>query len=295
MLQRLQLYLSLIRFSHTVFALPFALLAGLMAWYQRSTSGGEAFRWQELVGILLCMVFGRSAAMAVNRIADRRLDALNPRTAGRHIPSGQLSVASVTAFAIFCALGFIGGTLLFLPQNPWPLYLSVPVLLFICGYSYAKRFTSLAHYWLGAALMLTPICAWIAIEQFDNIWPAVILGAAVLFWVGGFDIIYACQDVDVDRKHGLHSIPAKLGVRRSLRLAAASHAVTVGLLFAIPSFYPALGLIYYVGVGMVAGLLIYEHLLVKPDDLTRVNLAFFHVNAVISLGLLIIGAADLAW
>lgn len=295
MLQRLRLYLSLIRFSHTVFALPFALLAGLMAWYQRSTSGGGSFRWQELAGILVCMVFGRSAAMAVNRLADRKLDALNPRTANRHLPSGQLSVASVTAFAIFCALGFIGGTLLFLPQNPWPLYLSVPVLLFICGYSYAKRFTSLAHYWLGAALMLTPICAWIAIEQFDNIWPAVILGTAVLFWVGGFDIIYACQDVEVDRKHGLHSIPAKLGVRRSLRLAAASHAVTVALLFALPSVYPALGLIYYVGVGMVAGLLIYEHLLVKPDDLTRVNLAFFHVNAVISLGLLIIGAADLAW
>lgn len=295
MLQRLQLYLSLIRFSHTLFALPFALLAGLMAWYQRSAAGGEAFRWQELAGILVCMVFGRSAAMAFNRIADRRLDALNPRTAGRHIPSGQLSVGSVAAFAVVCSLGFIAGTLLFLPQNPWPLYLSVPVLLFICGYSYAKRFTSLAHYWLGAALMLTPICAWIAIEQFDNIWPAVLLGGAVLFWVGGFDIIYACQDVEVDRRHGLHSIPAKLGVRRSLRLAAASHAVTVGLLFAIPSFYPALGLIYYVGVGMVAGLLIYEHLLVKPDDLTRVNLAFFHVNAVISLGLLIIGAADLAW
>ncbi len=295
MLQRLQLYLGLIRFSHTLFALPFALLAGLMAWHQRAVQSEVGFRWQELAGILVCMVFGRSAAMAFNRIADRRLDALNPRTAGRHLPSGQLSVASVAVFAALCSLGFIAGTLLFMPRNPWPLYLSVPVLLFICGYSYAKRFTSLAHYWLGAALMLTPICAWIAIDPFNNIWPAVLLGGAVLFWVGGFDIIYACQDAEVDRQHGLHSIPARLGVRRSLRLAAASHAVTVGLLFAIPSVYPAFGLIYYVGVGLVAVLLVYEHLLVKADDLTRVNLAFFHVNAVISLGLLVVGAADLVW
>ncbi len=294
-LRRLQLLLGLIRFSHTLFALPFALLAGLMAWYQRAAAGQGSFRWQELLGIVLCMVFARSAAMAFNRIADRRLDALNPRTAGRHLPSGQLSLATVVAFAAACAAGFVASTLLFLPDNRWPVYLAAPVLLFLCGYSYAKRFTSLAHYWLGAALMLAPICAWIAIEQFDNITPAVILGAAVLFWVGGFDIIYACQDVEVDRRHGLRSIPARLGVKNSLRLAAASHAVTVVLLFLLPTYFAAFGAIYYVGMGLVAGLLVYEHLLVRPDDLSRVNLAFFQVNAVISLGLLAIGAADLAW
>ncbi len=293
--RRFQLLLGLIRFSHTLFALPFALLAGLMAWRQRAAVGGESFRWQELLGILLCMVFARSAAMAFNRIADRKLDALNPRTAGRHLPAGQLSLGTVVGFALLCGLGFVASTLLFLPANRWPIYLSVPVLLFLCGYSYAKRFTSLAHYWLGAALMLAPICAWIAIAQFENITPAVILGAAVLFWVGGFDVIYACQDVDVDRREGLRSIPARLGVKNSLRLAAVSHAATLALLFLLPTYYPAFGTIYYVGVGLVAALLAYEHMLVRPDDLSRVNVAFFQVNAVISLGLLVIGAADLAW
>src|SRR3954470_24231332 len=183
-----RLLLELIRFSHTVFALPFALLSAALAWRD------EPFRGVDLAGILLCMVLARSAAMAFNRLADRHLDARNPRTAGRHLPTGALSVATVAGFTIATAAGFLASTLLFLlrdPPNPWPLYLAVPVLLFVLGYSLAKRFTSLAHFWLGAALMLAPVAAWIAVKGALDV-PPLLLGGAVLFWVGGFDILYAC-------------------------------------------------------------------------------------------------------
>jgi 4-hydroxybenzoate polyprenyltransferase len=237
------------------------------------------------------MIGARSAAMAFNRLADRKFDALNPRTQGRHLPAGVLSVAGVTLFAVLCATGFVASTLLFLP-NRWPIYLSLPVLLFLLGYSLTKRFTALAHFWLGAALMLAPIAAWIAIRG-EIVWPPVVLGAAVLLWVAGFDMIYACQDVEIDMREGLHSVPARLGVPQALRLAAACHLGTVLLLFILPLTYPLLGGIYWAGIAAVAALLIYEHSLVRADDLTRVNLAFFNVNAVISLGLLAIGTIDL--
>jgi 4-hydroxybenzoate polyprenyltransferase len=292
-LETIRHFLSLIRFSHTIFALPFALLGAVMAWYLK---GGV--RWQELVGILLCMVFARSAAMAFNRIADRRLDAGNPRTAGRHLPAGILSVGQVTAFAVVCSVGFIASTLLFLP-NHLPLHVSVPVLLFLLGYSYAKHFTSLAHFWLGAALALSPVAAWIAIRGeivLQTPWdllPAVVLAGAVLTWVAGFDIIYACQDYAHDCAARLHSVPVRLGVAGALRLAAACHFATIVLLACLPLAYPPLGGVWWAGVAAVAGLLIYEHVLVRPDDLARVNTAFFNVNAIISLGLLLIGGLDL--
>ena len=293
-MQRLRHLLEMIRFSHTVFALPFALLAALMAWTVRANAQPpRPWRWQELLGIVLCMVAARSAAMAFNRLADRGLDARNPRTRGRHIPAGILSVPTVAAFAVVCSLGFVAATMLFLP-NRWPVVLSVPVLAFLCGYSFAKRFTSLAHFWLGAALMLAPVAAWIALLG-EVAWPPLVLGGAVLLWVAGFDIIYSCQDVEVDRAEGLHSVPARLGVAGALRLAAACHFGTVLLLFALPLVFPYLGWIYVTGIAAVAGLLLYEHRLVRPDDLTRVNVAFFQVNAVISLGLLALGAVDLWW
>ncbi|WP_254513454.1 UbiA-like polyprenyltransferase [Anatilimnocola floriformis] len=295
--------LGLIRFSHTIFALPFALLAAIMAWTTRVPAGlvvDTKFHWQHLLGILICMVGARSAAMAFNRLVDRDIDGKNPRTVQRHIPAGLLSLPTVIWFTLISSAIFCAGTLLFLP-NWLPIVLSAPVLLFLLGYSYAKRFTSLAHFWLGVALALAPVCAWIAIRglvllhQPLDILPAVLLGLAVLAWVSGFDIIYACQDADFDRQAKLHSVPARLGVAGALRLAAACHFVTLVLLAILPLLCPQIGLgwIYGSGVLVVAGLLTYEHALVKPGDLTRVNAAFFNVNAIISLGLLIVGTIDL--
>ena len=319
MLRTIPHLLSLIRFSHTIFALPFALLSAMMAWRLQAKSIAQAsshaitetgseidsvwtakfvFRWEEIVGILLCMVMARSAAMAFNRLVDRNLDAANPRTAARHLPAGTLSIGQVTAFTIACGCAFVASTLLFLP-NRLPLYLSVPVLMFLGGYSFAKRFTFFAHAWLGVALALSPVAAWIAIrgdavmQQPSDLLPAVVLGGVVMTWVTGFDILYACQDFDHDRRVGLHSVPVKFGVAGALRVAAVSHALTVALLALLPWAYPLFGPIYWLAVGAVAVLLVYEHALVRPDDLARVNTAFFHVNAVISLGLLAVGTLDL--
>lgn len=293
MLRRTRQLLQMIRFSHTLFALPPALLAALMAWSVGARSDPPIpFRLRDLAGILLCMVFARSAAMAFNRLADRRLDALNPRTRLRHLPTGALSVGSVVSFTIFCSLGFVAGTLLFLPYNWIPLAASIPVLLFLLAYTYAKRFTLLAHFWLGAALMLAPLAAWVAIRP-EIAWPPVLLGAAVLLWVAGFDIIYACQDVEFDLKMRLRSVPARFGVAGALRFAALCHLGMIALLSALPLVYDGFGMIYLTGVVAIAGLLIYEHSLVRADDLTRVNQAFFHVNAIVSIGLLVVGSVDL--
>lgn len=313
-LAKLRMFGELIRFSHTIFALPFALLSAAMAWSLRreinlTYSGVIVRRWvfdvhetiepwfrpQEFLGILLCMIFARSAAMAFNRVVDWKFDAENPRTQKRHIPAGLMSRGTVIGWTVACSVGFVASTLLFLP-NKWPLILSVPFLSFICGYSLTKRFTSLAHFWLGKSLMLAPISAWIAIlgdTAFQIPWPPIILGLAVLFWVAGFDIIYATQDIDIDRKLRLRSVPAKFGVAGALRLAAGCHLLTVLLFALVPSAFPAFGTAWYVGVAAVAALLIYEHALVRPDDLTRVNAAFFNCNAIVSLGLLAVGLLDL--
>lgn len=277
--------LELIRFSHTLFALPFALLSAGMAWAM------VPFRWRDLAGILLCMVFARSAAMAFNRLADRRYDAMNPRTAGRHLPRGLVSVQAVIAFTILCSVGFILSTLMFLP-NLWPIGASLPVLLFLLGYSFSKRFTHLSHFWLGAALMLAPAAAWVALTGSPD-WPPVVLGLAVMFWVAGFDMIYACQDAAFDADARLFSIPATLGVPAALGLSALCHLVVVLLLALLPLVYPAFGWLYWGGLGAIAALLVYEHAMVRPDDLSRVNVAFFHVNAIVSIGLLIVGVLDI--
>ncbi len=291
----------MIRFSHTVFALPFAMLAAVMAWWSPSPTGNPVpFRWTQLVGILACMVFARSAAMAFNRLADREFDAANPRTAARHLVTGELSVRSVRWFLLGSSIAFVVSTTCFLP-NIWPLILSLPVLAFLCAYSYAKRFTALAHFWLGSALMLSPLCSWIAIRgQFltSHPWdllPSAVLGATVLLWVAGFDIIYACQDESFDRRAKLKSIPVQLGTAGALRLSGFCHFVMVLLLAAFPWICPdlRLGWVYGCGIGLVAALLTYEHSLVRPDELRRVNVAFFQVNAVVSLGLFLIVTIDL--
>jgi 4-hydroxybenzoate polyprenyltransferase len=297
MLGRIRLLLGLIRFSHTVFALPFALSSAVLAWQDRWPIDGRRLAL-DLTGILLCMVFARSAAMAFNRLADRRIDAKNPRTAGRHLPAGLLTPAAVWAFTAACSASFVASTTLFIlsSDNWWPLYLAVPVLLFVCAYSYTKRFTALAHFWLGASLLLGPVSAWIAIRGLTGILGTpLVLGLAVLFWVAGFDILYACQDVDFDRKTGLASVPARLGVRNSLRVALACHVVMVALLVLL--FWvaaPLHGFVYAAGVVAVAVLIGYEHWLVRPDDLSRVNQAFFTVNGVISIGLFVVVLAQLA-
>ena len=214
------------------------------------------------------------------------------------MPAGILSVGQVTAFAVGSGTAFILSTLLFLP-NRLPLYLAVPGLAFLLGYSYAKRFTAWSHVWLGAALALTPVAAWIALRGEAvmhtprDLLPALVLGAGVLSWVAGFDMIYATQDFDFDRRAGLHSAPARWGVAGALRLAAACHLATIVLLAVLPLVYPPFGWIYGAGVAAVAALLVYEHALVRPDDLGRVNAAFFNVNAVISLGLLAVGTLDM--
>jgi 4-hydroxybenzoate polyprenyltransferase len=284
---RVRQYFELIKFSHTLFALPFALLGAALAAHD---DAGWHVRIRDWVGILLCMATARSAAMAFNRLADRHFDARNPRTASRHLPAGLIGASAVAVFVLVCSLAFVASTLLFLP-NRWPLYLSIPVLIWLFGYSYSKRFTSLAHFWLGVSLSLAPIAAWIALRA-DLDWPPAMLALAVLLWVSGFDIIYACQDVDFDRSIGLRSVPKTLGVQRALWIAAACHALMILPLVGLGLVYP-LGLIYFVGVGAVAALLIYEHALVRPDDLTRVNVAFFQVNVVISTGLLIVGVLDM--
>ncbi len=286
MFQQLRHFLELIRFSHTVFALPFAMLSAVVAW---SVPGSE-FRWRDLIGILVCMVTARSAAMGFNRLVDRDIDADNPRTAKRHLPAGLLSVRAVVAFTTLMSLAFVAATAIFLPKN-LPLILAVPVLLFLLGYSLAKRWTSLCHYWLSAALMMSPIAAWIAVRDEFAVIPAV-LGGVIFFWVGGFDIIYACQDAEFDRRRRLNSIPARFGVRPALRIAMLSHLITIAMLLLLWKM-AGLGLIFLIGVVAIAGLLMYEHWLVRPDDLNRINLAFFKVNAIISFGILILGCLDI--
>lgn len=283
--QSVRQYFELIRFSHTVFALPFALLAAILAWAEPGTE----FRWRDLLGILLCMVTARSAAMAVNRLADRQIDAANPRTATRHLPAGLLSPRAVTLFAVFCSAAFVASTAVFLPKR-LPLLLSGPVLAFLLGYSWAKRFTSLCHYWLSAALMLSPVAAWIAIRDEIALTP-VLLGGVVFFWVGGFDILYACQDREFDRQYGLRSLPVRFGIRGALRIAFVSHLLTVVMLVAL-WWQADLGIVFAAGIVMIAALLLCEHALVRPDDLRRVNLAFFNVNAVISFGIFLTGCID---
>lgn len=294
-------FLELIRFSHTIFALPFALLASYWAWMLPSPVENveTGFRWQQSIGVLCCMVFARSFAMAVNRLLDRKWDGQNPRTANRHLPARLLEVGEVAWFTIVCATLFVASTLLFLP-NRLPVLLSIPVLLFLGGYSLGKRFTWLVHAWLGAALMLAPICVWIAlrgqiVQDYPwDILPAVLLGLVVLFWVTGFDILYACQDAQYDRQAGLYSIPARFGVRGALQIARALHCVMWLIAFGLSIWAPqlSLGLIFRLSLIGVGILLIYEHSVVSERSLERMQLAFFQLNSIISMVILGAGILD---
>ena len=262
----------LVRFSHSVFALPFALASAACA-ASRAPLGPARLAW-----IIVAMVSARTAAMAFNRWADREIDAANPRTRDREIPRGVVRAGSALALALASAGVFLVAAA---ALGPLPLRLA-PVALLICfGYSYAKRFTWASHLLLGLALAGAPLGAWIAVTGTISPEPF-LLSLAVITWVAGFDVIYGCQDVDFDRARGLHSLPARFGIATALRIARLMHAITVG---ALAAFGAQLGLgpIHAVGVAVVAGVLVYEHSIVRPDDLSRVNRAFFDLNGIVSL------------
>lgn len=282
-LEKTRSLLEMIKFSHTVFAFPFALMGAILA----AMENGAPPTLTQLGWICLAMVGARSGAMGLNRLIDARIDAENPRTATRHIPAGKVSRGEAVRFIVlsFALMLFAAWKL-----NPLCLWLSPVALFFLFLYSYCKRFTSLAHVVLGLCLAAAPIGAWIALRG-DIGWPVVVLGMAVLFWVAGFDIFYALQDLEFDRGKGLHSIPAKLGESRSILLVRLFHLVMVALLLLLP-LGTALGGIYLAGVAVVAAMLLYEHTLVKPGDLSKLDAAFFNMNGYISVTILLFTLAD---
>jgi 4-hydroxybenzoate polyprenyltransferase len=274
--EKLKTTLAMIKFEHTLFALPFAFLGAILA------ANGIPTWWQ-ILWITVAMVGARSAAMTFNRIVDRDIDAKNPRTANREIPSGKLSVGFAWAF-LYVSIGLF---LLASYSLNWLTFALSPVaLICVLGYSYAKRFTAFAHLILGLALAISPSAAWIAVRGtlYDEV--PILLSVLVLMWTAGFDVLYACQDFEFDRKAGLRSIPAKFGIKNSLKIARLFHAqafvVLVILYFVTGLGWPAL-----VGVIAVGALMIYQHSLVKANDLSRMNAAFFTTNAFVSVILLI--------
>ena len=279
--RKIKIILDMIKFEHTIFMLPFAVMSAFIA-----SDGFPAL--DKLGWILVAMVGARSCAMAFNRLADAKIDKANSRTSMRAIPARLITKGAVGGFTLVSAalLVFAAYNL-----NPLAFAFSPIALVVIMGYSYTKRFTSLSHLWLGTSLSIAPIGAWIAIKgQFD--WTPILLGLAVLLWTAGFDIIYACQDFDFDRNHRLHSIPAKFGIRPALWISSVLHVVMVAVLIGV-TLLTDLGVIYLVGVGVVIIILIYEHAIVKPNDLSRVNLAFFTLNGVVSLVLMALSVVDM--
>lgn len=279
---------EMIKFSHSIFALPFAMLASFLATRPAVPGIGQ------LGLIVLCMVGARSAAMTFNRIVDAAIDAKNPRTAIRAIPRGLISRGAAVGFFLTAAGVFELGCLGFLLGygNPWPLVLSPFVLAYLCFYSYTKRFTRWSHLVLGSGIAFAPVAAWVALSPTTLGAAAWLLMAAVTFWIAGFDLIYACQDVEFDRSAGLHSVPAKLGVSSALWIARAFHVLTVLSLVGV-GWFAGLGTFYYSGVVCVSLLLIVENAIVSPTDLSRVNLAFFTVNGIVGLVLGILGIIDI--
>ena len=280
-LRRLTVTLEMIKFQHTLFALPFAFTGMILAargWPE----------WRTLLWVMLAMVGARSAAMTFNRIADRRFDAANPRTAGRALPAGRISLAFAVGFAAVSAGLFVLAAAML---NPLCFALSPVALLVALGYSFTKRFTSLSHFVLGLSLAMAPMGGWLAVTGTFGI-PPLLLSFAVLAWTAGFDILYACQDRDFDRQAGLHSIPARWGVRASLRASSLLHSFTV---LALVGLIPLadLGWIYLAGMALIAAFLFYEHSLVSPTDLGRLNVAFFQVNAWVSVLIFTVTFLDL--
>ena len=263
MFERLRTYLSFVRFSHSVFALPFALAGALLA------SRHHAITWPVVGWILVAMVAARSAAMGFNRLVDARFDALNPRTASREIPRGAMSVAEATLFVVVASAAFIYAAW---RLNPVCFALSPVALAIVFWYSLAKRYTTYTQLFLGLAMAVAPVGGWLAVGGRGG-WEPWLLAGAIGTWVGGFDVLYACQDLDFDRAHGLRSIPVRFGVPGSLRISRAMHVITMACFLALPLVTP-LPFFYYAGVAVVGALLVYEQSLVSADDLSQVKRAF---------------------
>lgn len=262
----------MIKFEHTLFALPFAFLGAVLAADGLPT-------WRQILWITVAMFGARSAAMTFNRIVDRKFDAANPRTANRELPSGKLSVSFAWAFFVVSILSFEFATY---SLNWLTLALSPVALLFVLGYSYAKRFTAFAHLILGAALAISPTAAWIAVRGAIDSEVPLLLSLLVMMWTAGFDVLYACQDFEFDRKAGLRSIPARFGIKNSLNIARIFHFqafVVLVLLYLVTN----LGWLALIGVFAVGALMIYQHTLVKASDLSKMNAAFFTTNAFVSV------------
>ncbi len=260
---KISTYFSFVRFSHSVFALPFALTGALLAWRQ------APFHWSQVLWVMVAMVAARSAAMGFNRLVDARMDALNPRTAMREIPRGAMSRGAATIFVVVSAFVFVAASAMLSPLCGW---LSPLALAIVFWYSLAKRYTSYTQAFLGLAMAVAPVGGWLAAGGRGG-WEPWLLGLAIGLWVGGFDILYACQDVAFDRAHGLHSIPVRFGVPRSLAISRIMHVATVVCMGALALIVP-LGPIYLGGVVLVAALLGYEQSLVSADDLSQVKRAF---------------------
>ena len=277
-----KIILEMIKFEHTVFMLPFALMAAALA------AHGDWLRLaHKLPWILLAMVGARSAAMAFNRLVDRDYDARNPRTAQRAIPAGLLTVPQVTVFVTLSSALLVAAAY---ALNPLAFALSPVALLLALGYSYTKRFTAFSHFFLGLAMAVAPVGAWIAVTgRVDP--PALWLGGAVVCWLFGFDILYALQDTEFDRHNGLHSMPALLGNAGALLVSRLSHALMIGLLVMV-GISAHLGVIYFGAVAAAAGIIAWEQSLVKPHDLSRLNMAFFTLNGYLSAGLFLLTLVD---
>jgi 4-hydroxybenzoate polyprenyltransferase len=277
---KLRTTLEMIKFEHTLFALPFAFLGAVLAADGLPT-------WRQILWITVAMVGARSAAMTFNRIVDREIDAANPRTANRELPSGRLSLSFAWAFLLASVAVFV---LAAYSLNWLTFALSPVALISVLGYSYAKRFTALAHMMLGWALAISPTAAWIAVRGAIDSEVPILLSLFVLMWTSGFDVLYACQDQEFDRKAGLHSIPARFGIARSLWIARLFHLQAATVLLLILAF-TGLGWPAYLGAGAVMALLVYQHTLVKPNDLSKMNAAFFTTNAFVSVILFVSFAA----
>ena len=282
-LKNIKIIFTDIKIAHTVFELTFAVMSEFLAAEGMPSLG-------KLIWILIAMFGARNGAMAFNRIVDSKLDRLNPRTKDRALPARKSTAKPYWIFLILSSFVFLFSAYML---NSLAFALSPVALGIIFGYSFAKRFTALSHLWLGVAISIAPVGAWVAVREEISI-ESLVLGTAVVFWLVGFDIIYSCMDVDSDRSNNLHSIPQKFGVRTALRLAFSSHCMMI-LFLILLLFIPALGWVYFFGVILTAGLLFYEHSLVREDDLSLVNVAFFNINGIISVLLMFFVIVDCTW